>query len=347
MSAPSRSRRLAFVALTAALVVGVCASLFFAFFYARAVRQPFPRSDMRIDGDRTWELDDEIGFVPVAIGRSVRRHLRTGLRYNVFTDARRLRVDAPGSAVPETVDVLAVGGSFTWGHGVEGEQAFVQVLADELGLTAANAGYPSYGTVQALQTLVRHRGLKPKVVVYAYIEDHLHRNLAPCAPSYSPFCSAVSHVTFDDAGEPRLAPPPNHLAQPDLDEKFAREILRSDPGVGLDDILWRARADLFDLRFSNRRQPLDPAQAEKALAFTLGEIQRVVAELGAQLLVVHVPSLQTRPASQWRTASSGPPEILRRALPEGATLVDLAPAVGAHLAQNKAPPGPPRQQKNS
>src|SRR4029453_6494169 len=49
--------------------------------------------------------------------------------------------------------------------------------------------------------------LRPRLVVYGIIAHHFERNVSPCAPSYYEFCLDVSHVAWDPAGPPSLAPP--------------------------------------------------------------------------------------------------------------------------------------------
>ncbi len=58
----------------------------------------------------------------------VRHHRSSGLRYRVSTDARGDRVDAPGVETPNDVGLLAVGGSYAWGHGVENRETFTSLL---------------------------------------------------------------------------------------------------------------------------------------------------------------------------------------------------------------------------
>jgi hypothetical protein len=66
--------------------------------------------------------DPEQGFAAVPDAASVRRHPRAGQAYRVFTDSRGARVARRGDRTATPVDVLALGCSYTWGHGVEIEQ---------------------------------------------------------------------------------------------------------------------------------------------------------------------------------------------------------------------------------
>ena len=202
-------KSVAFSVITAMVGAALCAILGLGVFYVRARWEPFPRSDLRMEGDWPFQRDDEIGFVAVKNGRTLRRHLTSGLRYHLFTDARGARVNAPGDQTPPRVDLLTIGCSFTWGHGLENEETFTEGLRRRLGVTAANFAMGSYGTVHSLLLLRRHLDLRPRVVVYGFIDDHLRRNLAPCAPSYAPYCLPVAHVGFAGQGTPTIRPPPS------------------------------------------------------------------------------------------------------------------------------------------
>src|SRR4030095_8016584 len=83
---------------------------------------------------------------------------------------------------------------------VPNDDTFRQILGLELRVSVANLAFASWGTVQSLRVLETHADLRPRVVLYAFIHDHLRRNLSPCAPSTAPICLPVPHVTVDTAG---------------------------------------------------------------------------------------------------------------------------------------------------
>jgi hypothetical protein len=116
------------------------------------------------------------------------------LRYDLYTDSRGARVSRPGEQTPGQIDILFIGDSFTWGHGVQNEQTFAAKTANALGLAGANLAMGSYGGPQALQMLRRHRDPRPKLVILAVISDTPRRNISACASSYFPFCLDGSHV---------------------------------------------------------------------------------------------------------------------------------------------------------
>ncbi|MCG8588850.1 MAG: hypothetical protein MJE66_06125, partial [Proteobacteria bacterium] len=134
------ARRLVLVSLLLALVLGVVGVV--AIVAAELAVRPYRGLTLRVEGDG-WgtAADPEIGFAPAARSSIVRHHLDSGLRYNVHSDSRGLRVDGPGEETPERVDLLAIGGSFTWGHGVENAETYPQILGRTLGIKVANAAY--------------------------------------------------------------------------------------------------------------------------------------------------------------------------------------------------------------
>lgn len=316
----SRSARGAARAVVVLFLVGVTAIAFFAIRLAVA---PLPRLETRFAGDWPFEPDPEIGFV--AARSAATRVLRAdgSLDHELFTDHRRLRVESAGAETPPSVDLLTVGGSFAWGHGLAAEATFTAHLGRQLGLRVANAALGGYGAVQSFQVLERHESLRPSHVVYAFLEDHLRRNLSACAPSYGPFCRPVSHVAIDSGGSASFRPPDGRLARTDLGERYLREVALAPP-TWWRDLIWRARIDLAPLAGRTPPTPQTDTRArEAAQRWALHAMVRVTRRLGARLIVLHVPYL--RPGE----ASAAPPELLA-ALPPDATLVDLAPVVAAH-----------------
>ena len=133
--------------LTAALTAAVCIGLV-AGYYALRVRA-YSSLDLVLEGDFPIEADDEIGFIPVRNGATIRRHPRSGLAYHLFTSDRRARVDARGEKTPTGLDLMTIGCSFSWGHGVENPQTYTALIARRRGLRAADLAFASYVTVEA------------------------------------------------------------------------------------------------------------------------------------------------------------------------------------------------------
>ncbi len=100
----------------------------------------------------------------------------------------RIRIDAAGLRGPEleaprpgTIRVLALGDSFTFGIGVEEDEAFPaalsRALAGALGRTVEvlNGGVPGYNLFQETRALAaRADALGPHVIVLGFVENDLH-----------------------------------------------------------------------------------------------------------------------------------------------------------------------------
>jgi hypothetical protein len=290
--------------LTAALTATVCIALL-AGYYALRVRE-YSSLDLVLEGDFPIEADDAIGFVPVRNGATVRRHPRSGLAYHLFTSDRRARVSARGEATPPAVDLLTIGCSFSWGHGVENPETYTAVIARRAGLRVANLAFSSYGTVQALQMLERNLDLRPRVVVYGVIQDHVKRNLSGCAPAYGPACLPCAWVDFDAVGRPFIHPPDGD-------------------------------AYAFNRRFWDTfffRRGSWPRRLAVTIEFLLGRMRALTQKAGARLVIVYIPYLErggTNPAPPALSAA------LRSVTGDGVTILDLAPVVARYYADPSRP----------
>lgn len=316
-------------ALTALVAAGVCAALAAGYYTVRA--RAYSSLDLVLEGDFPIEADEEMGFVPIRNGASVRRHPRTGLSYQLFTSDRRARVSARGEATPPVVDLMTIGCSFSWGHGVENPDTYTAILARRHGLRAANLAFSSYGTVQALQMLERNRDLQPKVVVYGVIQDHLKRNLSPCAPVYGPACLPYAWVDFDAHERPFLHPPNND------DYDFSRRFWDAfffRRGSWARRLALALEADARRLANPPPEDDGGPERRRKGAAFLLDRMRAATRNMGAHLVVAYMPYLE-------RGGTQEPSPALAAALAEvagaGVTVVDLAPAVRRHYADPAAP----------
>ena len=250
-----------------------------------------PPTRMRIEGDPLVSPDPEIGYVPRPRSRS--RRIDRGpdgrilVDYHVYTDRLGARVSRAGEETPDRVDLLMVGDSFAWGHGVENQDTFAAQVFHRLHATGANLALGSYGTTQALQMLARNRTLRPRLVIYPFISDHLQRNVDPCARSYYPFCLEYSHVAWREGRRPEIVPPRRDgTARLQLQVKAERE--------GLDPLTWFIHGiDVAVSRVTflrSRRLASDVTRQEAALEYLLDHMARAADALGSTLLVVYIPS---------------------------------------------------------
>ncbi len=324
-----RPPRAVLAMLTAVLTLSVCLALVVAYYAYQARR--YSSLDHVLAGDFPIEPDEEMGFVPIRNGATFRRHERAGLAYHVFTSDRRARVNARFERTPPTVDLVIVGCSFSWGHGVESEDTYGQVLARRRGLTVANLAFSAWGTVQAVQMLERNRDLAPRAVVYGFMADHLKRNVMACAPAYGPLCLPFAHVALDEDGRPFLARPDTSLFEPN--RRFWRSFFFT-KSVGPRQLLAAAEVDWIRLR-TRRPPPREDEQAEAlALDFLLPKLCAAARNAGSTLVIVNLPYLepgQTPPA---------PPALLRAVEAVRGSAVeflDLAPVVKSYYRDPNRP----------
>lgn len=300
----------------------------YAYWRARVYR----RLDLQLEGDFPIEADPEIGFVPVRNAASLRRHPRAGLAYHVFTSDRRARVSRRGERTAPEVGLLTVGDSFSWGHGVENEDTYTSRLAQRWGVPAANLAFSAYGTVQSLQMLRRSLDLRPRLVVYGFIADHMKRNISPCAPAYGPLCLPFSYMGVDAQGGLVVrAPDPRLFA---VNRRFWDEFFFS-KGIGPRQLLAAGEAEIARLFGTPRVEaPDDPATRERILERLIGDMASAAESAGAPLLVVHLPYLE-------RGSTNPIPPPLRDAVSRlgarNVALLDLAPAVERYYADPAAP----------
>jgi hypothetical protein len=325
----SPHRRRVLAGLTLLLTAAACLALLALYLAWRA--REWRRMDVVVQGDLPIAKDAEIGFVPARDAVSVREHPRAGLAYHLFTSDRGARVGRPHERTPPRVDVLFVGCSFTWGHGVEQEETFPALLAERLGVLGANVAFSAYGTVQSVQMFERNLDLRPRLVVYPFIADHLKRNASPCAPAYGPVCMPVSSAAVSSSGEVEIVPPALDLF--DLNVALWREFFFRRPST-LPPFATTARAEWARLFRTPRPAGVDDAETRATiLTALLRRLSRGARSVGARTMVVHLPYLE-------RGTTNDPPAPLRQALlrlgSEAPDYVDLTPAVRAHYASPHA-----------
>ena len=284
-------RVIAFHALMWSFTIAVCFTVLLIYFGYKG--QALPRIPVRLTGDWIIEGDDEIGFVPVPNG-STEMDYQAGFRFHVFTDGRGARVNEPGMQAPEHVDVVAIGCSFTWGQGVESEMTYPQQLGRMLNVSVENLAMGGYGSVQAWQRLRRNVDLKPRMVIYGFIEDHLRRNLSPCAPNFVPYCLPVLYVARQ-GDRMVLRRPHMEYFSPDDNRTFMTEVSMRDPAgvrAWLQGAKWVARMELF--KYREAETIASEGSADAATAGIRAMIDAMVAEakgMRARLVVLNLPYL--------------------------------------------------------
>ena len=90
--------------------------------------------------------------------------------YAVHTDANGFRVAKSGPPDSSLPEVLVIGDSFAFGHGVDYEDSFVGQLNEDSAYRFVNAGVGGYGPVQyeaVLKYLLEKKGHQPKAIIAA------------------------------------------------------------------------------------------------------------------------------------------------------------------------------------
>ncbi len=286
---------------------------------------------VRFFGDFPVASDPEIGFVARKNSSTYRVRLDQQIEYHLYTDSRGARMNKPGEVTPENVQIVTIGGSFSWGHGIENEETFTQRIREYLHVPVANFAYGSYGTLQSLQLLKRNVDIKPRVIIYGFIKDHIRRNLWPCAPSDYPFCSYVSYIDFNQEGVPFIKKPKSDF------KRFISRVQKiqkcNERGfslihltLGLEILIAKAEKNIH---ISNARKNYrNKLKRIKSLDFLISEMNRVGKRIGATLIVMYIPNFKK---------VLPPPKELIEVLKDKKEIIflDLTNAVNAFVQANR------------
>ncbi len=278
-----------------------------------------------ITGDFTIVDDDEIGFVAPSRGHTVRHHLDSGLKYFLFTDERGARVSHGHDADSRSADIVTIGCSFSWGHGIENDSTYSSRLETKTGLSVCNLSLGSYGTVQSLLRLRRNLDLAPSIVIYGFIADHVRRNLSPCAPNYSPLCLSTPFVAFDDDNNPYIHPP-THPRSVELNRRFYREV--TSRSFSFSHLWWGMR--LIHSRMFIRQARTDSVARFVSMKYLIRQLQELTVSIRAQLIVVYIPALD-------QDTTAPPPRELVAALVPSIIFVDMAEPVRKYYLNHDRP----------
>jgi hypothetical protein len=150
-------------------------------------------------GDPIVMFDKHIGFRASENSRTTVTVPKLNLSYELMTNNTGARISTTNRPYPDKPFVTVVGCSFTWGHGVSNDETYAHVLQTELKTTVHNYGMGSYGTVQSLEMLEKF-GAGSSLIIYGFIDEHLRRNITPCAPSFAPLCLYVPTVRRNSSG---------------------------------------------------------------------------------------------------------------------------------------------------
>lgn len=123
-----------------------------------------------------WAPSDTFGYAHRAHAVGRHRHFDFDVQYSIDADGSRI---TPTPA-EHRGEILFLGGSFTFGHGVNDHEAYPAVLADQFWPThkVRNRAVMGWGTVHAYLALQEElwKSPKPSAVVYGWFDEHVRRN---------------------------------------------------------------------------------------------------------------------------------------------------------------------------
>lgn len=274
---------------------------------ARAELQ-FPSNVFPYDAQRGYKL-----------GANVREDTWTG---GCTTDAngfRRVRA-AQMAKTPGVQRLLAIGDSQTFGQGVTDAETWpAQLEALVPGREVLNLGVPCYGQDQALLALQADGArFRPDVVLFGFYDNDLDRNMVDV------FCYEKPQFVPGSAGQFQLrhvpVPRPEEVAEASRWQSRARALVRA------------------ALQQAGAIDPpvVDPDALVQVAEYILGQMQETVAQLGARLVVVQLPT-RDELAAVAEQAPSGDPrtwrltQAQRLCAERGIAYVDTTPALAVQV----------------
>jgi hypothetical protein len=282
-----------------AVIIGTVAVTTLCFVLYKAIAAP-PRNDIDprrfADERHHLEPDREMGW------RLRRSHsvlvpgYGTPIPTMSHTDDRGARVGATGQKASHPVDVIIVGGSQTYGAASAYEQTIPAFLEQALDGRVANYSVPAFGGTGSIIALKRNLDQRPSWVAYGFWEDHLRRNVIPCAPVVADVCLEYPSVRFRDDGNAYIEPPSNPFKAMLTSRRWYRETTTQDGSTGnfFTDVYWtgyRLFVKITRSFFASNTVEAynDPAFQWRAARYVLDRMNADTTHVGAKLIVVWIP----------------------------------------------------------
>ena len=172
--------------------------VFYGYGIFRILRTP----PITIEGGDLIQYDPKIGYRPSGNSRIKITINDLNRSYDVITDSTGARISGEKQQIDSSTfpPITVIGCSFTWGLGISNNETYSQLVGDKLHLQIQNHAMGGYGSVQSFQMLEQF-GSKSHLIIYGFLDDHLRRNVTPCAPSDAPLCLHVSTVKRSSDGQ--------------------------------------------------------------------------------------------------------------------------------------------------
>lgn len=255
----------------------------------------------------TYRADPELGFShKLDYFRNYRTPAVTTL---IHLDERGARVDGPEGPPVEEIDMITVGGSQAFGHGVRNEETFSSLVAEDLGFSVRNFAIPGQGGVQSLILLRRNKDLRPKLVLYGFWQDHYKRNVRVCQNRGGAACMEFPTVQFDANDQPYIQLPRTAEKTFQWANEWTRYSKRTDPSNSpISDLRWTFHLGMWKalegMGAAINAEPRDWDGMNRAAEFVLSEMKKTTDEIGAVLIVAYIPLYFSE------TVEDTPPELI-------------------------------------
>ena len=268
-----------------------------------------------------FDSDDVVGFKPRA---NVHVTAYAGSsQFDIYTDSRGGRVDRLSTDVNEHADIVGIGGSQTWGFGVQNEDTFLSVLSRGLGFSVSNLSVSGFGGVGSYLRLRENVDLSPRLVIYGLWEDHLNRNIKRCLEDASPVCLERPYYQLNQQRELALVLPSHSASNI---EQMRRFYLETSSTTDVYRSIW---SDMYWVSYDlvNRISTLwskseavefDFRDKWQVMRYVIEEMNNLISTVNAKLVVVWIPLYFSSDIHH------SPNELEALSLDEGFILVDLS-----------------------
>ena len=268
---------------------------------------PRTEADITVIGrtNYQYQFDRELGFAPRPNFSDVQ--VVGKIITPIYTDSTGARIDTPNTPAKQH-EIVAVGCSQTFGHGVRNEDTFASIIGNRLGKSVGNYAISGEGGVGSL--LMLKRLPKSKIVIYGLWEDHLRRNVSRCVGIPGPVCVELPIIEN------------GYIKLPETDNLFAARdyLIETAHPTFQTDFKWTA----YKLWRSIYRQHTATREEKiEAGKLVLTEMKKV----SDILIVVYIPIY-------FQEINPAPRELVELAKAKGFILIDMHKRLSEFRARN-------------
>lgn len=213
--------------------------------------------------------------------------------YRIFSDQEGNRVLKKNFLPKKSIDILAVGDSQTFGHGVNYQDTYIARVASQLNLKELNAAVSGYGSAASIITAEQNIIKSPKIIVYGYYHDHAARSFSKCYPGFSFSCISVPHIKIIDQ-KPVLIKSKENSNQIDLLRNYNAYITGNLGNFSFyEDFIWQARRTVADFLqrspiFFGRKAP-NLKEEEIINNYLFSKLSVLTKNNNSRVIIVYIP----------------------------------------------------------